>query len=55
MKTKETLKKEAIARQTASDALSVNDRLRKLDAKLGVGVGAVKERARLLSIVKAVA
>lgn len=38
---------EAIERQAAYDKLSTNEKLSMLDRKLGVGVGAKKQRARL--------
>lgn len=34
-------------RQAEYDRLSISERIAKLNAKLGVGVGAVKERAKL--------
>lgn len=40
-------REEAKERQAAYDKLSVQTKIQKLDAKLGVGVGAVKQRARL--------
>lgn len=44
---KEARKTEAIERKKMSDTLTPGQRLEALDAKLGVGVGAKKERARL--------
>ncbi len=44
---KERKRKEADARQTTSDALTPQQRLAKLDALLGTGIGAVRELTRL--------
>ncbi len=38
---------EAIERHAAYRALSAEEKLASLDARLGVGVGAVRERARI--------
>ena len=38
---------EAIQRQSLTNQMSVSERIAALDARLGTGVGAVKERARL--------
>ena len=38
---------EAIERQTAYDKLSIREKLDLLDRRLGIGVGAKKQRARL--------
>jgi hypothetical protein len=43
-------RKEAADRLTAYNALSVQGKIASLDARLGVGVGAVKQRARLAKI-----
>lgn len=40
-------KTEALERQAAYNALSVQEKIALLDRRLGVGVGAVKQRARL--------
>lgn len=37
-------------RQSAYERLSISDRIAKLDEKLGKGVGAVKERAKLANL-----
>ncbi|MFC1453674.1 hypothetical protein ACFLQL_00655 [Verrucomicrobiota bacterium] len=47
MKLKETKRDEATARKIVTDKLSAKDKLEKLDRRLGVGVGAKKERDRL--------
>lgn len=39
---------EAITRQEKHDKLTVKQKFEKLDKRLGVGIGADKERARLL-------
>lgn len=44
---KQRRREEAIIRQTEYAALSTKEKIQRLDAKLGVGVGAVKQRARL--------
>lgn len=44
---KEQRQAEAKARQDAYSKLTVQEKIAKLDAKLGVGVGAVKQRKRL--------
>lgn len=43
---------EALARQQAAAALTPQQRLAKLDKKLGKGVGAAKERARLQKLIR---
>lgn len=43
-------REEATQRQADHDSLTVAQKLAKLDAKFGVGVGAKKERARLTSV-----
>lgn len=50
--TKKEKREEAIERDTAWRSLSVKDQLSALDKRLGVGVGAQKQRARLESILK---
>lgn len=48
MKTHKKIRHEAaVTRQQAHAKLTVSDKLAKLDAKLGIGLGAKKERARL--------
>lgn len=47
MKTQETKRTEAAARQAQHDKLSVRDKLIKLDYRLGLDKGAVRERAKL--------
>lgn len=43
---------EAVKRQAITDALTPQQRLANLDTKFGVGLGAVKERAKLAEIIK---
>jgi hypothetical protein len=43
---------EAKARQALTDKLTPQARLKALDAKLGVGIGALKERTKLAEIIK---
>jgi len=52
---KKLRKEEGVVRQAACDRLTPVERLARLDLRLGAGVGAVKERARLakLLVVKA--
>ena len=45
---RETLRKEAEARNTAYNLLSILDKFCHLDKTLGIGVGAKKQRRRLL-------
>jgi hypothetical protein len=46
-----SIKREAAeARQAAYDKLSISDRIAKLDARFGVGQGAVRERAKLQAL-----
>lgn len=47
-KSKEQKRIEAKQRQTAYDNLSPAEKLRRLDEKFGKGVGAKKERAKLM-------
>ena len=47
MKTKHIKRKEAEARQKLYDALTREQRVAKLDAKLGKNAGAGRERAKL--------
>lgn len=49
-KTAEQRRKESLARCEQTGHLTPRERLERLDAKLGVGVGAKKERARLQSL-----
>ena len=48
MKSKSDKRKEAEARQKEHDKLSAKERMDKLDNKLGRGVGAKKEREKIL-------
>lgn len=48
MKLKEDLRVEAIERQSLRRKLSAKDQIARLDQKLGVNVGAKKERSKLL-------
>ena len=54
MKKKETKQNEAETRQGQYEKLSVKQRIEKLDKKLGKGIGAKKERAKLSKIKKEV-
>ena len=47
---KELRHKEALERQAEYDRLTVEGKLRRIDERLGEGVGATKERARLKKI-----
>ena len=47
-KNKETRQAKAKERQAEYNKLTVAERIAKLDKKLGKGIGAVKERAKLL-------
>ena len=47
MKNKETRRKEAIERQAEYDTLTPQQKILALDIRLGGGVGAVKQRAKL--------
>ena len=47
MKSKQQRKEEAAERQALRDSLTPQQQMKRLDALLGVGVGAVKERAKL--------
>ena len=44
-------REEALERQEAYAKLTPHQKLKKLDAKLGPGVGAVRERARLQQLI----
>ena len=44
-------REEALERQEAYAKLTPHQKLKKLDAKLGPGVGAVRERARLHQLI----
>lgn len=44
---KDDRRRDAIERQAVADGMTHAERLSALDARLGVGVGAVKERERL--------
>lgn len=46
----EIKRREAIERKEAYEALSLEDKIRFLDRRLGPGVGAVKQRARLTKL-----
>jgi len=48
MKAKKTKQEEALVRQEVYDKLTLHQRLARLDFKLGVGLGAVKERVKLM-------
>jgi hypothetical protein len=48
MKTKEIKCREAETRQEAYNKLTTTQKIAKLDKKLGKGIGAKKERAKLL-------
>lgn len=45
-------RQEAVERQTFYDTLSVSQKISELDRKLGVGLGAKKQRARLAAIME---
>jgi hypothetical protein len=47
---REARKQAACQREQETSNLSINERLARLDARLGVGVGATKERARLATL-----
>lgn len=47
-RSKEDRRKEALARQAAYAKLTAAQKIAKLDKKLGVDIGAVKERQRLI-------
>ncbi len=47
MKSKTQKKEEALLRGQKSSALTPQERLKKLDQKLGAGIGAKKERQKL--------
>ena len=46
---KERRQEEAEERQSAGDGLNTAQQLQKLDERLGMGVGAKKQRARLMN------
>ncbi len=48
-----TRREEATARNEAWAGLSLKDKLAALDARLGKGVGATKQRARILAMMEA--
>jgi len=48
---REERRKEAEARQAERDQLTPEKQLARLDERLGVGVGAAKERARLQKLI----
>jgi len=47
MKSKQVKREEAKVRKEKYEALTPEEKVKKLDDKLGVGVGAAKERKRL--------
>ena len=47
MKSKEQKREEAEARQKVYDGLSTRQKIARIDARLGIGIGATKERQRL--------
>jgi hypothetical protein len=47
-------REEAVERQTAYDALNASQKIALLDSRLGVGVGAKKQRAKLAGVVPVV-
>lgn len=49
---RETLRVSALARKEAHDKLTPQQKLEKLDAKFGVGLGAARERARLAKLLQ---
>ena len=49
---KEERQKEATARQRTYSRLSIAERIAQLDVRLGKGMGAVKERAKLAKLLK---
>lgn len=52
MKTLVQKREEAETRQAAYDKLSVKEKVARLDKKLGKGVGAKKQRERLMTLIK---
>lgn len=48
MQTKESKKVEAKARQEAYDKLSTQEKIQQLDNQFGVGIGAKKQRYKLM-------
>lgn len=53
MKPKDQKQSEAATRQEERRTRTAQHQLARLDAKIGVGVGAVKERKRLMTIINA--
>lgn len=53
MKTKSVRRDEADTRQDAYDQLTPTEKLARLDTRLGTGVGATRERARLQKQIEA--
>jgi len=51
MQLKEIKRKEAMERKATTDKLSAKEKLTRLDKRLGVGIGAKKERTRLLALI----
>jgi len=51
--TRETLRKEAEQRKADRDTITPSQQLNHLDAVLGKGIGATRERARLNKIIEA--
>jgi hypothetical protein len=51
MKLKEIKREEAVARKQVTDKLSAKEKIKKLDQRLGVGIGAKKERDRLMKLI----
>lgn len=49
----EQRREEAKVRQEAYDKLTTQQKIERLDRELGVGVGAVKQRAKLAKLVEA--
>ena len=50
MKVKSQRREEAEQRQKEYDKLTIDEKIKKLDDKLGQGVGAKKQRAKLLKL-----
>jgi len=51
VKTKIVKREEAVIRQEGYDKLTLQQKIAKLDRKLGKGIGAMKERTRLLKLI----